>query len=167
MRLRSTTTTSETIEDLYRRRFGAFVRTSYAITHDTEAARDVVQEAFALALRRRSTLRRAASLESWVWRIVVTRSLDAVRKKARTKAQPLWGLDFDMAVDGSGGGDPEIAAAVRGLPERQRLALFLRYYADLDYEAIADALNISQGTVGASLNAAHRALKVRLAHHEL
>jgi DNA-directed RNA polymerase specialized sigma24 family protein len=167
VRPRSTAPTSDAIEDLYRRRFGAFVRTSYAITRDTESARDVVQEAFALALRRRSALRRAASLESWVWRIVVTRSLDAARRRARAKSQPLWGLDFNVPVDVSGGGDPEIAAAVRGLPERQRLALFLRYYADLDYDAIAEALNITPGTVGASLNAAHRALKVRLAHHEL
>ena len=165
--MRSTTTTSEAIEELYRRRFGAFVRTSYAITRDTESARDVVQEAFALAIRRRSTLRRDASLESWVWRIVITRSLDATRKRARANSRSPAELDVEAATEGSNGGDPEIAAAVRALPERQRLALFLRYYADLDYDAIAEALNISQGTVGASLNAAHRALKVRLAHHEL
>ena len=36
--------------------------------------------------------------------------------------------------------------------------LFLRYYADLDYHSIADALGIAAGTVGAALNAAHAAL---------
>jgi RNA polymerase sigma-70 factor (ECF subfamily) len=163
----STKTTSEAIEDLYRRRFGAFVHTSYAITRDIESARDVVQEAFAVAIRRRSALRRDASLESWVWRIVITTALDAARKRARANPRSLSAPVGDAADDGIGGADAEIAAAVRALPERQRLALFLRHYADLDYEAIADALKISQGTVGASLNAAHRALKVRLAHHEL
>jgi RNA polymerase sigma factor (sigma-70 family) len=44
------------------------------------------------------------------------------------------------------------------LPERQRLALFLRYYADLDYATIAQALAISGGTVGATLNQAREAL---------
>ena len=48
------------------------------------------------------------------------------------------------------------------LPERQRLVLFLRYFADLPYEAIADALEISPGTVAATLNAAHRSLRRRL-----
>ena len=48
---------------------------------------------------------------------------------------------------------------VASLPERQRLALFLRYYADLDYGSIAAALGIASGTVGATLNAAHAALR--------
>ena len=50
-------------------------------------------------------------------------------------------------------------AAVASLPERQRLAVFLRYYADLDYAAIASALGIETGTVAATLNAAHRKLQ--------
>jgi RNA polymerase sigma factor (sigma-70 family) len=48
------------------------------------------------------------------------------------------------------------------LPERQRLALFLRYYADLDYAAIADVLGIRPRTVAATLNAAHTRLRRRL-----
>jgi DNA-directed RNA polymerase specialized sigma24 family protein len=40
--------------------------------------------------------------------------------------------------------------------------LFLRYYADLDYDAIAEALGISPGTVGATLHAAHKAMRERL-----
>ena len=45
------------------------------------------------------------------------------------------------------------------LPERQREALFLRYYADLDYVTIADALGISSGTVGATLSQARESLR--------
>ena len=52
--------------------------------------------------------------------------------------------------------------AVAALPERQRLALFLRYYADLDYAAIADALGVRRGTVSATLNHAHAALREAL-----
>ena len=48
---------------------------------------------------------------------------------------------------------------VAALPERQRLAVFLRYYADLDYRAIASALEVEVGTVSATLSAAHRALR--------
>ena len=53
-------------------------------------------------------------------------------------------------------------AAVAALPERQRLALFLRYYADLDYAGIAEALGISRGTVSATLHAAHTTLQTQL-----
>jgi DNA-directed RNA polymerase specialized sigma24 family protein len=52
-----------------------------------------------------------------------------------------------------------VAEAIARLPERQRHALFLRYYADLDYESIATALQVSSGTVGATLNAAHTSLR--------
>ena len=51
------------------------------------------------------------------------------------------------------------SAWVAALPERQRLAVFLRYFADLDYRSIATALDIEVGTVSATLAAAHAALR--------
>ena len=56
----------------------------------------------------------------------------------------------------------ELRAALAHLPERQRTAVFLRYYADLDYAAIGEALGIRTGTVAATLNAAHAALRSHL-----
>ena len=38
---------------------------------------------------------------------------------------------------------------IAGLPERQRLVLFLRHYADLDYDTIAQVAGIERGTVAA------------------
>jgi RNA polymerase sigma factor (sigma-70 family) len=55
---------------------------------------------------------------------------------------------------------------VSALPERQRLVLFLRYYGDLDYAAIGHALEISPGTVGATLHTARSALQQLLANSE-
>ncbi len=52
--------------------------------------------------------------------------------------------------------------ALARLPERQRIVVFLRYYADLDYAAIGQALGIRTGTVSATLNAAHAALQIQL-----
>jgi RNA polymerase sigma factor (sigma-70 family) len=52
--------------------------------------------------------------------------------------------------------------AVAALPDRQRLAVFLRYYADLDYAAIATALGVERGTVSATLSAAHHNLSSKL-----
>lgn len=60
------------------------------------------------------------------------------------------------------GDGTELRARVAALPERQRLAVFLRYYADLDYAGIAAALEVDVGTVSATLNQAHRNLRARL-----
>jgi DNA-directed RNA polymerase specialized sigma24 family protein len=44
---------------------------------------------------------------------------------------------------------------IAALPERQRLVLFLRHYADLDYDTIGTAAGVERGTVAATLHAAH------------
>ena len=49
-------------------------------------------------------------------------------------------------------------AWVASLPERQRLAVFLRYF-NLDYQSIAIALEVEVGTVSATLATAHAALR--------
>jgi RNA polymerase sigma-70 factor (ECF subfamily) len=142
------------LERLYRERYPVFLRVARVTTRDHGAAADAVQEAFVDAVRHRRSFRGDGTLEAWVWRLVV----NAARRRRRDHAtSPLEGVDV-ADVSGNGFGDP-VRAAVAALPERQRLALFLRYYADLDYAGIAAALEITEGTVGATLNAAHAALR--------
>jgi DNA-directed RNA polymerase specialized sigma24 family protein len=57
------------LEDLYRRRNGAFQVMLASVTGSVESACDVVQEAFARALRDQNGFRGEGSLEAWVWRI--------------------------------------------------------------------------------------------------
>ena len=153
MRTRPGATLSE-IEAVYRERFPEFRRVAAAIVRDRDAALDVVQDAFGSAIRRRKTFRGDGPLEAWIWRMVVNTASDHRRQ---TRLMP-------ATVDAAGqNGHPEdsgaLAVAINMLPERQRLTLFLRYYADLDYNSIAEALGIRPGTVAASLNAAHAALR--------
>ena len=145
------------IEALYRGRFDAFIRTATAICGDSDAGRDAVQEAFASAVRRRSTFRRDGTLEAWLWSIIVNEA----RSRARRR-DPVPGMRTAPSEDGRGSETDALRAALAALPEGQRLAAFLRYYADLDYAGIAAVLGISPGTVGATLNAAHAALRQRL-----
>jgi RNA polymerase sigma-70 factor (ECF subfamily) len=149
--------TLEELEALYRSRFDAFACVAVSVTGDADRGRDVVQEAFATAVSKRGSFRGDGPLEAWVWRIV----LNTARSDAR---RPVPAVDHaePAATNGHPERDAELRAALALLPERQRLAVFLRYYADLDYTTIGEALGISTGTVSATLNAAHAALRGRL-----
>ena len=147
----------EDLEALYRSRFDVFARVAASVTGDSERARDAVQEGFSTAVRKRRTFRGEGPLEAWVWRIV----LNAARSDVR-RAIPAVGYDEPAATNGHPDHDAELRVALARLPERQRTAVFLRYYADLDYAAIGEALGIQTGTVAATLNAAHAALRGQL-----
>jgi RNA polymerase sigma-70 factor (ECF subfamily) len=147
----------EELEALYRSRFDVFARVAASVTGDPERALDAVQEAFATAVRRRRSFRGDGPLEAWVWRIV----LNAARSDVRRSASAVQDEE-SFASNGQPEEDAELRVALARLPQRQRTAVFLRYYADLDYAAIGAALGISTGTVAATLNQAHAALRRRL-----
>jgi DNA-directed RNA polymerase specialized sigma24 family protein len=91
-----------------------------------------------------------------VWRTVVNAAKKATRRPLVEVGQEDSRTDFVP--------EPvtEVAPLVASLPERQRLVIFLRYYADLDYRTIAATLDVEVGTVSASLAAAHVALRKKL-----
>jgi RNA polymerase sigma factor (sigma-70 family) len=140
------------IAEVYEERFAEFLRVATAIVGDGERARDAVQDAFAGAVRSRRTYRGDGSLVAWLWMAVVN---SARRESARKIPPPVAGAEAQASNGRIGDPDRSIRAALATLPERQRVTLFLRYYADLDYNAIAEALSVKPGTVAATLNAAH------------
>jgi RNA polymerase sigma-70 factor (ECF subfamily) len=142
------------LELLYRDRYVAFRNTLATVTGSYDSARDVVQETFVRAIRKRRDFRGDGSLEAWVWRIAFRTALE--QRKARHAAAEING-SFDPALP-EPERDLELAAAVRSLPPRKRLAVFLHYFADLSYADIAIALGISEGTVAATLSQARAAL---------
>ena len=147
----------EDIEVVYRARLPEFRRVAAAITGDRELGKDAVQEGFAAAVRKRGEFRDEGPLEAWVWRIVVNATLSQ-----RRRPQPAAAMREEAAPreNGHGGaGADHVRAALLLVPQRQRLVLFLHYYADLDYAAIAHALEISPGTVGATLHSARAAMR--------
>ena len=145
------------IETVYRARFAEFLRVAAAIVGDVDLAHDAVQDGFASAIRNRLAFRRRGPLEAWLWRAVV----NAARARRRAEARPARAAGHEAALSANGRepGDDELRRRISLLPERQRLALFLRYYADLDYATIAAVLDVRPGTVAATLNAAHAALR--------
>ena len=146
------------LEILYRQRYREFLRVAAAVTGEEARGADAVQDAFARAIAQRAGFRGDGPLEAWVWRIVINAAHSA-RPRHREAEAPteieLPGRDDD--------GDPYgVDAWLAALPERERLVVFLRYFADLDYRSIATALGVQVGTVSATLHAAHEALRKSL-----
>ncbi|MGN6797173.1 MAG: RNA polymerase sigma factor [Gaiellaceae bacterium] len=141
------------IEAVYRADFARFARFARAVTGDRESALEAVQEGFADALRKADRWRGGGTLEAWIWSCVLNRA-----RKARPHPAPAARADLPARRET----DPDLRARLAALPERQRLVVFLRYFADLGYAEIAATLGIEVGTVSATLHAAHTALRRQL-----
>jgi RNA polymerase sigma-70 factor, ECF subfamily len=132
------------------------------LTGSYESAADVVQEAFAEALRQRRSFRGEGTPEAWIWSIAAR---IALRERARGRRQPVSNdgqmpeaeLAFVEPIH-----DPLVAEALRTLSERRRLITFLHYFADLSYEQIAEICDVTPGTVAATLAQARDALRAAL-----
>ena len=129
---------------------------------DQGAAEDAAQEAFAKAYRRWSSVSQAGRPAAWVYVVAVRdarRRLSRLERMERRVAErPGNEAVYDVA------GDADIVAAVAALPARQRLAVVLRYWADLDEASMAEAMGCARGTVKATLSAA--LTKLRVAQHD-
>lgn len=145
------------LEAVYRRRYRQFLRVATAIVGNEASGHDAVQEGFAQALRAQRSFRSEGSVEGWVWRMVVNAALASRRRQVARREAP-EAVEVRSA-NGHVADEAGVRAWVAALPERQRLAVYLRYYADLDYRSIADALGVEVGTVSASLSSAHQALR--------
>ena len=115
-----------------------------------------MQEGFAATIRSFPSYRGEGPLEAWVWRAVVNAA-----KKGRRRPPPdqLEGHEPPASENGDRAETRLVRTWVASLPERQRLTVYLRYYAGLDYNEIATVLDVAVGTVSATLSAAHSRLR--------
>lgn len=138
---------ADSLEQLYRDRYRNFRDIMAGVVGSHDLAREVVQEAFARALRQQRKFRGDGSLEAWVWKIALNVALKTRRELARE-----WSLDDEYEAGAyEAAPDRDVRAAVRALPPRRRLVVFLRYFADLSYAEIAEVAQVSEGTVAATL----------------
>ena len=140
------------IERVYHDRYASFRRAMAAIVGDDDA-HDVVQEGFARALVEGGRFR-GGSIEAWIWKIVLRKALD--RRRGRTDLPLDDAFEPELIASES---DPELASAIRLLPPRRRLMVYLRYFADLRYAEIAAVCGVDEGTVAATLAHAHADLR--------
>ena len=151
------------LEQLYRDRYRSFRDILSGVVGSHDLAREVVQEAFARALRSQRKFRGEGSLEAWVWKIALNVALKRKKELRRD-----WQLEEDEEPAArEPQNDEEVREAIRALPPRRRLVVFLRYFADLSYAEIASIAGVSEGTVAATLAQAHTELLGRLDGEEV
>ena len=116
-------------------------------------ADDCFQETCIAALRAYPRLEHGRNLRAWLFTIAQRKAVDAHRARARRPlpVEQLPDRAASAAFDGQG-----LWARVRELPEKQRMAVFLRSVADLSYAEVASSLDCSQDAARRSV---HEGLK--------
>jgi RNA polymerase sigma-70 factor (ECF subfamily) len=123
----------------------------------TEEAADVVQDAAISAWRHRE--QRLGDFRPWFLAIVHRR---AVRRRRPIPLLPAFWSPRTEDWPRDNGLDPDLAAALRALPSRQRTALWLRYGCDMSTAATAEILGTTETACKQLLLRAREALRRRL-----
>lgn len=136
-------------------------RTALLLCGDAHRAEDVVQNALAKLYVAWPRAERAASVDSYVRRILVNSHIDETRRPWR-RERPLPD-DFDAPQPAQGESHEVLWAALGALPRRQRQVVVLRHFWGLSVEETAADLGISTGTVKSQAHDAIASLRTALA----
>lgn len=127
-------------------------------------ADDCFQETWIAALRAYPRLEHGDNLRAWLMKIAQRKAIDSHRSRAR---RPLPVAEPPEVADG---GEPPLPvngqpvwARVRELPEKQRMAVFLRGAADLSYAEVAAVLDCSQDAARRSVHEGMKKLREEIA----
>src|SRR6187402_3680580 len=112
---------AESIEAIYRQEADRLWRALFAYAGDAEIASDAVSESFAQAIRRGSAIR---DPRAWVWKSGFKIAAGELKRRSRDVHLIPDSSYFDPEVD------TELLAALAQLPDGQRAAVVLHYYAD-------------------------------------
>ncbi len=166
----------EYLAEKYRRPMLGFM---YRVTRNTHVAEELAQEVFLRVYRARATYNAEAKFSTWLYRIASNLSVNYLRDTKHERPEMAVSLDepdeetgttLDLA-DKSLDAEQQILrrerlAAIKrhvhALPERQRNAVLMHKYQDMDYRQIAEVLNISESATKSLLFRAYETLRERL-----
>jgi RNA polymerase sigma-70 factor, ECF subfamily len=170
----------------FERRIAACRRSAYAIAYhmlaDAAEAEDVTQEGCVRAWLHYDAYDPRRPFEPWLLRIVRNLAIDAQRRRIRRRSVSLDTTErradegpWLTAADRGDYGDPQaqvmavaegerMLEAMTGLPSPHRQVLWLLYYRQESYEAIAKELDCPIGTVRSRVFRARKAARAALAH---
>ena len=153
---------------LYESHVARVHRVSYRLCGDEQLAQECTQDAFVRAFERLDRFRGDAALGTWLTRIAVTVTLNAIRRRKRSHER-LASLDSvpELAVDGAAPLEVDLrerlVRAVDALPEQYRTMVVLHDVEGYTHAEIATALDVPEGTCKTRLFVARRRLREMLA----
>lgn len=153
----------------------------YRMVRDTAAAEDLAQEVFLRVYRARKEYAPTAKFTTWMFRIATNLALNSVRDNRYRQME----ISVDQQAETAEGAQPAlevpdrkpgveqqliardraalIRRAIHALPEKQRAAVLLHKYHELDYDEIAKILECSESALKSLLFRAYEALRIALA----
>jgi RNA polymerase sigma-70 factor, ECF subfamily len=161
-------------EDVLRVYGASLYPAALRMTRNAEDAEDLVQETFTKALAASRRFQPGTNLKAWLCRIMINTFISGYRKN-RVEPQFVTGDVLDMqllCVQSPGGSaedqavgrllDPDVIAALRELPDRYRVVVYLAYVEGLGYQQISALTGIPLGTVRTALHRSRYRLRASL-----
>jgi len=150
----------------------------YRMVQNHAVAEELAQEVFLRVYRSRSTYEPTAKFTTWLFRIATHLALNALRDGKNERLQERLDDDTsDMPVRQVADRRPsveqsmvyqvkldEVRRAIAALPEKQRTAVLMHKYEEMEYSQIAKVLSCSESAVKSLLFRAYETLRARLAH---
>jgi len=138
------------LTEIYLGEYRSLVRLAVLLLHDVPTAEEVVQEAFIAMHTGWRRLRDTEKALSYLRQAVVNRSRSVLRHRTVVDRNAPKHVPDEPSAEAGAITLLErsaVISALRGLPDRQREAIVLRYYADLSEAEIAATMGISRGAV--------------------
>ncbi|MBL8217804.1 MAG: RNA polymerase sigma factor [Bryobacterales bacterium] len=163
---------------LLERHRGPVIHFLYRMVQNQAVAEELAQDVFLRVYRSRSTYEPSAKFTTWLFRIATHRALNHIRDGRHEKGQQSLDdeigdgmarqvVDKDATVEQQLVKDvrlQEVRSAIETLPAKQKAAVLMHKYQELDYSQIAGALECSESAVKSLLFRAYESLRARLAH---
>lgn len=163
---------------LLERHRGPVIHFLFRMVQNQPVAQELAQEVFLRVYRSRSTYEPTAKFTTWLFRIATHLALNWIRDGKNEKLQE--SLDQETS-DGTSIQVPdrgrtveqemlyqaklrEVRQAIEALPSKQRAAVLMHKYEEMEYSQIANVLNCSESAVKSLLFRAYESLRSRLAH---
>jgi RNA polymerase sigma-70 factor (ECF subfamily) len=162
--------------DKFRRPMISFM---YRMTHNSATAEDLAQEVFLRVYRSRAGYTADAKFTTWLYRIATNLAVNHARDTRHERPEVTVNIDESDEETGLTVDVPDTSmnaeqdilrserlAAIRkhveALPERQRLAVLMHKYQNMDYKQIADVLHLSESATKSLLFRAYETLREKL-----
>ena len=160
----------------YRRPMVGFM---YRMSHNAAAAEDLAQEVFLRVYRSRSGYEASAKFTTWLYRIATNLAVNYARDTRNERPEKMASLDepdeetgttMDVADSSLTAEETilrhermaAIRAKVQALPERQRMAVLMHKYQQMDYKQISEVLKLSESATKSLLFRAYETLREQL-----